>query len=105
MRLEKPETTLRRGWTTGACATAATKAAYAALLGAEFPDSVSIVLPKGQEVSFALALAEKGEGWARVGIIKDAGDDPDVTHGCMVIAKVYRGFQDCGFLQARVWGR
>ena len=88
MRLEKPQSPLRRGWTTGACATAATKAAYTALLTGVFPDPVSITLPKGEQPAFALALEEKGEDWARVGIIKDAGDDPDVTHGAMVIATV-----------------
>ena len=51
----KPNAPLRRGWTTGACATAATKAAYTALLTGEFPDPVSITLPKGQQPSFALA--------------------------------------------------
>jgi cobalt-precorrin-5B (C1)-methyltransferase len=88
MRIEKPEGELRRGWTTGACAAAATKAAFAALLTGKFPDPVSIRLPKGETPSFALALEGKGEGWAQVGIIKDAGDDPDVTHGCTVIATV-----------------
>ena len=88
MRLEKPQSPLRRGWTTGACATAAVKAAYTALLTGAFPDPVSITLPKGEQPAFALALEEKGEDWARVGIIKDAGDDPDVTHGAMVIATV-----------------
>jgi cobalt-precorrin-5B (C1)-methyltransferase len=88
MRLEKPEQTLRRGWTTGACATAATKAALTALLTGEFPDPVEIVLPKGQHVSFALALEELGDGWARAGIVKDAGDDPDVTHGATIISRV-----------------
>ena len=88
MRLEKPQSPLRRGWTTGACATAAVKAAYTALLTGTFPDPVSITLPKGEQPVFPLALEEKGEGWARVGIIKDAGDDPDVTHGAMVIATV-----------------
>jgi cobalt-precorrin-5B (C1)-methyltransferase len=88
MRLEKPQSPLRRGWTTGACATAAVKAAYTALLTGVFPDPVSITLPKGEQPAFPLALEEKGEGWARVGIIKDAGDDPDVTHGAMVIATV-----------------
>lgn len=86
MRLEKPEGELRRGWTTGACATAAVKAAYTALRSGHFPDPVSITLPKGETPSFTLALEERGAGWARAGIIKDAGDDPDVTHGCMVIA-------------------
>jgi len=85
---DKPEGALRRGWTTGACATAATKAAYAALLTGDFPDPVVITLPKGERPSFALALEGKGEGWAKAGIVKDAGDDPDVTHGCLVVATV-----------------
>jgi cobalt-precorrin-5B (C1)-methyltransferase len=88
MRLEKPEQTLRRGWTTGACATAATKAALTALMTGKFPDPVEITLPKGQTVSFALAVEEKGEGWAKAGIVKDAGDDPDVTHGATIISTV-----------------
>lgn len=91
MRYEKPEGELRKGWTTGACATAAVKAAYTALLTGAFPNPVSITLPKGEQPSFPLALAEKGEGWARVGITKDAGDDPDVTHGALVVATVRLG--------------
>ena len=47
-------TGLRTGWTTGACATAATRAAYPALLTGEFPDPVTITLPKGQTPAFAL---------------------------------------------------
>ena len=43
---------------------------------------------RARRPSFALALEGKGEGWAQAGIIKDAGDDPDVTHGCTVIATV-----------------
>jgi cobalt-precorrin-5B (C1)-methyltransferase len=88
MRQEKPEQALRRGWTTGACATAATKAALTALLTGKFPDPVEITLPKGQKVAFALAFEELGEGCARAGIVKDAGDDPDVTHGAMLISRV-----------------
>jgi cobalt-precorrin-5B (C1)-methyltransferase len=91
MRTEKPEGQLRRGWTTGACATAAVKAAFAALRTGRFPDPVTITLPRGETPSFALALEEKGEGWARAGVIKDAGDDPDVTHGALVIATVREG--------------
>jgi cobalt-precorrin-5B (C1)-methyltransferase len=91
MRSEKPEGELRRGWTTGACATAAVKAAFAALRTGSFPDPVTITLPKGETPAFPLALEELGEGWARAGIIKDAGDDPDVTHGCMVVATVREG--------------
>jgi cobalt-precorrin-5B (C1)-methyltransferase len=87
---------LKRGWTTGACATAATKAAYAALLGNEFPDPVSIVLPKGETPAFPLALEERGDGWARAGIVKDAGDDPDVTHGALIVVTVRRGAAGSG---------
>ncbi len=81
---------LRRGWTTGACATAATKAAFEALLTGIFPDPVEIVLPKGQRPGFALARAERSETEATAGIIKDAGDDPDVTHLALVLATVRR---------------
>jgi cobalt-precorrin-5B (C1)-methyltransferase len=49
---------------------------------------VSIRLPRGGTARFPLALSEFGEGGARAGIIKDAGDDPDVTHGALVIAEV-----------------
>lgn len=91
MRVEKPEGELRRGWTTGACATAAVKAAFAALRTGTFPDPVTITLPRGETPAFPLALEERGAGWARAGIVKDAGDDPDVTHGCMVIATVREG--------------
>ena len=90
-RQDKPEGELRRGWTTGACATAAVKAAVTALRTGKFPDPVTIALPKGERPAFALALEERGDGWARAGIIKDAGDDPDVTHGCMVVATVREG--------------
>lgn len=76
---------LRSGWTTGACATAAAKAAHTALLTGEFADPVCITLPGGERPCFALALSEKGEGWARAGVVKDAGDDPDVTHGALII--------------------
>lgn len=87
---------LRRGWTTGACATAATKAAYTALLTGAFPDPVTITLPKGQTPSFALARTHLEEGLASAGVIKDAGDDPDVTHGAMIIAHVRPGAEGSG---------
>lgn len=87
---QNPAAALKRGWTTGACATAATYAAYQALLTGEFPDPVTITLPKGETPSFALAIEERGSDFARAGIIKDAGDDPDVTHGALVIATLRR---------------
>jgi cobalt-precorrin-5B (C1)-methyltransferase len=85
-------TGLRYGWTTGACATAATTAAYTALLTGEFPDPVQIDLPNDKHPSFALAREALSAGVeATVGIVKDAGDDPDVTHGALVSARVSHG--------------
>lgn len=86
--LRKPDGPLRRGWTTGACATAATKAALTALLTGEFPDPVTIILPKGETPSFALAHEHLQAGFAEAAIVKDAGDDPDVTHGATIIVRV-----------------
>ncbi len=83
-----PAKELRRGWTTGACATAATKAALLRLWAGEWQETVSITLPRGEIPSFRLETRDEGHGWAEVGIIKDAGDDPDVTHGALVIARV-----------------
>ncbi len=83
-----PPATFRRGWTTGTCAAAAAKAAFAALPDGIFPDPVEIVLPGGQAASFALAGSARADDWAEAGIIKDAGDDPDVTHGALVRARV-----------------
>lgn len=79
---------LRRGWTTGACAAAAAKAAFVALHAGAFPDPVIIRLPRGQNPAFALARAELGGGVATAGVVKDAGDDPDVTHGALILARV-----------------
>ena len=79
---------LRRGWTTGACATAATKAALMGLWQGRVPERVSISLPKGETPEFDITHVEHGDGWVEAGIIKDAGDDPDVTHGALVISRV-----------------
>ncbi|MCW2878650.1 MAG: cobalamin biosynthetic protein [Sphaerisporangium sp.] len=128
-------TGLRHGWTTGACATAATTAAYTALLTGSFPDPVEILLPRGQRPAFALATEELAtddhpralpcrapsiggptgypaghptEGldghpagdppfvMARAGVVKDAGDDPDVTHGALIFAAVRHGAPGTG---------
>ena len=84
-------TALRRGWTTGACATAATTAAYAALRTGMFPDPVTIDLPGGKRPAFALAVERLEQEAATAGVVKDAGDDPDVTHGALVLATVRHG--------------
>ena len=79
---------LRKGWTTGACAAAAARAAYQALLTGHFPDPVEIVLPKGQRPVFFLAETRQSANFAMAAIEKDAGDDPDVTHGAIIRAEV-----------------
>jgi cobalt-precorrin-5B (C1)-methyltransferase len=88
-------TGLRSGWTTGTCATAATAAAYEALLTGEFPDPVTVTLPR-HSPAFALAVESLEEGLAMAGVVKDAGDDPDVTHGALVRSTVRRGARGSG---------
>jgi len=81
---------LRSGLTTGSCATACSVAAARALFAGEYSDSVEITLPRGQCVALPikqyLTLPEK-EG-IRVEAIKDAGDDPDATHGATVFVEL-----------------
>jgi len=87
----KPEGDLKKGWTTGACATAAATAAYDALLSGEFKAVVTINLPQGQTPVFNVERPELFENTASCAIIKDAGDDPDVTHGaeiCVTVKKL-----------------
>ncbi len=87
---------LRRGWTTGACAAAAAKAATSALEGQGFPDPVTITLPKGETPSFELAGTAQGDNWAEAAIIKDAGDDPDVTHHATIRTRIARAAKGQG---------
>jgi cobalt-precorrin-5B (C1)-methyltransferase len=96
--IHPPEKPLRRGWTTGACATAAARAAFVALHGGAPPDPVEIALPGGRRVAFALARFVQGEGYAQAGVIKDAGDDPDVTHGALILAKASRAASGAGVI-------
>lgn len=71
---------LRRGWTTGTCTSAAAKAAVIGLVTGQFPDSVEVALPSGKRVAFDVADVDPSSP-ARAAVIKDAGDDPDVTNG------------------------
>ncbi len=89
--MAEPEKPLRSGWTTGACAAAAAAAAYRALFGPGFPDPVEIVLPRGERPRFALATRRLEADCTTAGVIKDAGDDPDVTHGAEIVVTVRRG--------------
>jgi cobalt-precorrin-5B (C1)-methyltransferase len=89
---------LRRGWTTGTCATAAAKAAYAGLLTGAFPDPVEVALPNGERPSFVLAVTRRDAQSATAGVVKDAGDDPDVTHGALILATVRQGTPGSGVI-------
>jgi cobalt-precorrin-5B (C1)-methyltransferase len=98
--MSEPEKTtpLRRGWTTGACAAGAARAAFEALLTGQFPDPIPVALPKGLRPEFALATHELAPDFARAGIVKDAGDDPDVTHGALIVATVRLGPPNTGVI-------
>ena len=87
---------LRFGWTTGTCASAAVNASYMALVTGEFPDRVTIVTPSGKNADLEIAQTNLGNGWALAGVVKDAGDDPDVTHGALICATVRLGVPDSG---------
>ncbi|MBQ3816617.1 MAG: cobalt-precorrin-5B (C(1))-methyltransferase, partial [Clostridia bacterium] len=79
---------LRRGFTTGSCAAAAAKAAAIMLLGGETLDSVWLMTPRGIGLTLDVKETERGDGFVSCGIVKDAGDDPDVTNGLTVYARV-----------------
>ncbi|HTK10377.1 MAG TPA: cobalt-precorrin-5B (C(1))-methyltransferase [Ktedonobacteraceae bacterium] len=73
---------MRTGYTTGACATAATRAALLALYDGQAPDTITITLPVGVKATFAVHSCEHhADGSVTASVLKDAGDDPDVTHG------------------------
>lgn len=93
MRDETPErlAPLRFGYTTGSCATATSLAAARLLLTGRADDAVEIVLPKGQRVMMRLEFCRATADGAEAGTIKDAGDDPDVTHGALIFARVALG--------------
>ena len=79
---------LHHGYTTGACATAAAKAALTALLSKEEQTAASITLPSGEIIILPVAATEWDGDSATCSVIKDAGDDPDVTNGSTIVANV-----------------
>ncbi len=79
---------LRTGYTTGACAAAATKAAVQALIQQHPVAQSTIHLPVGRDVTFTIHRCEIQTNEAFCSVIKDAGDDPDVTHGAEVCSRV-----------------
>ena len=79
---------LRSGWTTGTCSAAAAKAAATALLTQQVQSSVEVQLPDARVVPFAVERCDVSEERAEAVVVKDAGDDPDVTHGAHLTATV-----------------
>jgi cobalt-precorrin-5B (C1)-methyltransferase len=80
---------LRSGYTTGACATAGAKAAALVIVQRRLVDAVEITLPRGERVRFMLhSCVRHSDTAAECSVIKDAGDDPDVTHGAEIFTRV-----------------
>ncbi len=89
----KPDKPLKKGWTTGACATAAAKAAYIGLLTGKIPTEITIRLPRGELPTFKVLNSKITENTAEATIQKDAGDDPDITHGALISSHIKRDFK------------
>ncbi len=79
---------LRTGWTTGTCASAAAKAAVTALRDQAPQHRVEISLPSGRRVAFPVGSCAYSAQQGTAVVVKDAGDDPDVTHGAQLTATV-----------------
>lgn len=76
----------RTGFTTGACSAAAARAAALGLVRGTVPETVECRLPNGDLVAFAVADGRLENGCAHAVVVKDAGDDPDCTHGAHLTA-------------------
>ena len=97
---------LRSGYTTGACATAAAKAALTALILGEEQKMISFRLPDDEEMTLPVSHTEIEKNSATCTVVKDAGDDPDVTHGASIVVTVsFSNHPDIRFLQGEGVGR
>lgn len=86
---------LKTGYTTGACATAAVKAALLSLLSDDVPEEISFALPDGEIMTIPVSLEEKG----KASVVKDFSDDPDVTKGCKITACITPGTHGIRFIK------
>lgn len=87
-RNKKDPSQMRHGYTTGACATAMTKAALQAIVTGQVPEAVTIYLPVGQYATFKVKTSEIQGDAIMCETIKDAGDDPDATHQARIQSTV-----------------
>ena len=83
-----PKGKLRTGFTTGTCATAGSKAAVLAILNQKKIDFVEVTLPKKERLKIKIASCQFDKKSARCVVIKDGGDDPDVTHGAEICTEL-----------------
>ena len=81
---------LRLGYTTGSCAAAAAKAAAWMLLTGREKTAVTLHTPKGMDLSLSVQDIRREEGAVSCAIVKDGGDDPDITAGALIYARVSR---------------
>ena len=79
---------LRTGFTTGTASAASSKAAVLAIINQEKIDSVEVTLPKGDSITIKIQSCKFDEEKATCSVIKDGGDDPDVTHGAEIIVDI-----------------
>src|SRR5438309_8761602 len=83
-----PKGKLRTGFTTGTCATAGAKAGILAILNQEKIGSVDVTLPKKSKIQIKIANCQFNKQSSKCSVIKDGGDDPDVTHGAEIITEI-----------------
>lgn len=86
--VEEKKTKLRAGFTTGSSATAASKSALLSIINQQKTKNVSIRLPKGSFIDIPIHSCEFESNKAKCSVIKDGGDDPDVTHGAEIIVEL-----------------
>lgn len=79
---------MKKGFTTGSAATAAAKAAAYMLLSGKIKDKIEIITPAGIVYNADIVDIEKADSYVKCAVIKDGGDDPDVTNGAYIYAKV-----------------
>ena len=82
------KTKLRTGFTTGSCATAASKACILAIQNQKIIENVDIILPKRSRLEIEIDSCEFTTNSAKCSVIKDGGDDPDVTHGAAIFVNI-----------------
>lgn len=95
---------MRHGFTTGSCAAAAAKAAAYMLLTGKRKEHISIMTPKGIVFEADILEIEMSEDSVSCGVLKDGGDDPDVTTGAVVYAKVEISSLEAGEPRIRILG-